>query len=127
VRNTSSSTTPPERRIGRAAAGRISVIARPCSSIGEVDGVLLDVRIDGVADAIGIAMPQVEERLAVRDFAQPADELGVQVDLRTLQFAKLIRDAFAKSTPTAEAGAVLRLMRADIKKIEALIRSGRQA
>ena len=49
-------------------------------------------------------------------------QLGTVVDLRHLEFAKLIRDAFEKNTPVAEAAAVLRLMRADLRRLEALVR-----
>ena len=68
--------------------------------------------------AVATAVPDA----GVRDLAELAAQLGTVVDLRHLEFAKLIRDAFEKNTPVAEAAAVLRLMRADLRRLEALVR-----
>jgi ParB/RepB/Spo0J family partition protein len=64
---------------------------------------------------------------AVRDLAELADALGVTVDLRDTELAKLIRASFEQDTPVVAVGALLRLMRADGRLLEGLIRSAQLA
>lgn len=59
----------------------------------------------------------------VRDLAELADALGVTGRLRDLQITKLVRAALEAGTDEFDAAAFLRLVRADIRHVEAMVRA----
>jgi ParB family chromosome partitioning protein len=59
----------------------------------------------------------------VRDLAALADQLGLTVELNQLQLFKLMRTLVAEHTTTISLGQFLRLVRADVRKAEALVRA----
>ena len=75
----------------------------------------------GAAPANGVATASPDA--AARDLADLAAAQGVTVRLRDLQLAKLLRAAFEAGTDTFDAAAFLRLARADLRRVEALVRT----
>lgn len=59
----------------------------------------------------------------VRDLAELANALGVTGRLRDLQITKLVRAALDAGTDEFDAAAFLRLVRADIRHVEAMVRA----
>ncbi len=60
---------------------------------------------------------------SVRDLALLADQLGLTVEVNQLQLFKLMRTLVVEQTTTVSLGQFLRLVRADVRKAEAIVRA----
>jgi hypothetical protein len=96
------------------------ILSQPGSGArGRIAGAPVDDRASPAAPPVATAAVDA----GVRDLADLAAERGGTAGLRDLQITKLIRAALGADTDKLDAAAFLRLVRADIRRVEALIRA----
>jgi ParB/RepB/Spo0J family partition protein len=106
----------PLRRIRKLAKD-----SAPHAGAGSPHGDVLDTNSQ-LSDLTAVAAAAAPGAGA-HDLADLADELGLTIDLEHTELAKLIRSALTQGTSVVGAGAFLRLMRADGRVVEGLVRS----
>jgi ParB/RepB/Spo0J family partition protein len=107
----------PLRRIRKLAKDNAPQdrVAPPHDDVPDTDSQLSDL----TAVTAAAASPSA----GAHDLADLADELGLTIDLEHTELAKLIRSALTQGTTVVSAGSFLRLMRADGRVVEGLVRS----
>lgn len=114
---------PEEPKEGRAADHQGPTSSTESAGAGgrghDAPDVEAEMRSDYARSPVATAAPDA----AAYDLAELAAELGVTTTLGDLQIVKLVRSALEAGTVAVDAAAVLRLLRADLRQVEAVVRA----